>query len=794
MVAASKVPMLKRVNTANKVSTSNTQVNVAFSTNINNLSDDVICAFLASQPNSPQLVHEDLEQIHPYDMEEIDLRWQMAMLTVRARSDQAEEGPNYAIMAFTSLSSDSKKSELMVLGYKSGLKSVEERLKFFKKNEFIYLEDIKVLKVEIQMKDIAIEELRKKLEKAQKEKDGIQFTLEKLENASKRNFMPLKPYLSYTGLDEFTVKPVVENKSSEEEIKVVRKNTNGPIIEEWVSNDEEENVTQPKIVKKTVRPALLRKSLSNLDNKRNLLGKDQGVIDNGCSRHMKRNMSYLTDYKEIDRGCVAFGWNPKGEKFTGKVVTYDYSRFTWVFFLSTKDETSGILKSFITRIENLVDHKVKVIRYDNGTEFKNREMNQICEINGILRQFSVARTPQQNGVTERRNRTLIEASRTKLVDSKLPTTFWAEAVNTACYVKNRVLVVKPHNMTLYELFHGSTPILSFMRLFGCPVTILNTKNHLGKFNGKADEEFFVGYSLNSKAFRVFNSITRIVEENLHIRFSKNTPNVVGSGLDWLFDINALTRTINYEPIVTGTQSNDFAGTKASNNVGQARKEIEPDDGFKPSSDDGKKVDEDPSKENKCNYQEKEDIVNNTNNVNTVSSTVNAAGTNEDNELPFDPNMPAFPTPTTRIHKYHPLDQVIGDLHSATQTRNMIKNLEEHRFTEVKNASTPMETQKPLLKDEDGEDMDVHMYRYQVNLKVSHLRAMKMIFRYLKGHPKLGLQYLKDSPFDLVAYTDSDYTRASLDRKSTTREVEYVVASSCYGQVLWIQNQLLDYGY
>ncbi|GJZ84287.1 putative ribonuclease H-like domain-containing protein [Tanacetum coccineum] len=135
------------------------------------------------------------------------------------------------------------------------------------------------------------------------------------------------------------------------------------------------------------------------------------------------------------------------------VVTDDFSRFTWVFFLATKDETSGILKSFITRIENLVDHKVKVIRYDNGTEFKNKEMNQFCGMKGILRQYSVARTPQQNGVAERRNKTLIEAARTMLADSNLPTTFWAEAVNTDCYVQNRVLVVKPHNKTPYEHFH-----------------------------------------------------------------------------------------------------------------------------------------------------------------------------------------------------------------------------------------------------------------------------------------------------------------------------------------------------
>ncbi|GKC77832.1 ribonuclease H-like domain-containing protein, partial [Tanacetum coccineum] len=124
-----------------------------------------------------------------------------------------------------------------------------------------------------------------------------------------------------------------------------------------------------------------------------------------------------------------------------------------------------------------------------------------------------------------------------------------------------------------------------MRPFRCPVTILNTIDHLGKFDGKTDEDFFVGYSLNSKAFRVFNSRTRIVEENLHIRFSDSTPNVVGSGLDWLFDIDALTRTINYKPIIAGTQSNGFADPKSSQ-----------DDGSKPSSDDEKKVDEDPRKD------------------------------------------------------------------------------------------------------------------------------------------------------------------------------------------------------
>ncbi|GKA32982.1 putative ribonuclease H-like domain-containing protein [Tanacetum coccineum] len=505
-----------------------------------------------------------------------------------------------------------------------------------------------------------------------------------------------------------------------------------------------------------------------------------------------------------------------------------------------------------------------------------------------------------------------------------------------------------------------------------------------------------GYSLNSKAFRVFNSRTRIVEENLHIRFSESTPNAVGSGPDWLFDIDALTRTMNYEPIVAGyilltlwSLIPPYSQDPKSSH----------DDGSKPSSDNGKKVDKDPRKENKCNDQEKEDNVNSNNNVNADGTNeINDVGGKTSIELPFDPNMPALedysifefsrddedhdavadmntldttiqvsPILTTRIHKDHPLDQVIGDLQSAYTTSKMSKEepkegeairlflayasfkdfmvyqmdvksvflygkieeevyvcqppgfedpdfpdrvykvekalyglhqaprawyetlstymldngfqrgkidktlfikrhkdevyrrtfsllrftmmqkkdgifisqdkyveeiLKKFGFTKVKTASTPMETQKPLLKDEDGEEVDVHMYRsmigslmyltssrpdimfavcacarYQVNPKVSHLHAVKRIFRYLKGQPKLGLWYPKDSPFDLVAYTDSDYARASLDRKSTTggcqflgcrliswqckkqtvvanstTEAEYVAASSCCRQV------------
>ncbi|GKD24991.1 putative ribonuclease H-like domain-containing protein [Tanacetum coccineum] len=220
------------------------------------------------------------------------------------------------------------------------------------------------------------------------------------------------------------------------------------------------------------------------------------------------------------------------------VVTDDFSRFSWVFFLASKDETNEILYEFITGLENQLNHKVKIIRSNHGTEFKNHAMNV----------FSVARTPQQNGVAERKNRTLIEAAKTMLANSLLPIPFWGEVVNTACYVLNRVLVTKPQNKRPYELLIGKPPSISFMRPFGYPLTILNTLDPLGKFDGKSDEGYLLGYSTSSKAFRVYNKRTKRVIESLHIDFLEDQPNVAGNGPNWMFDLDFLTNTMNYIPV------------------------------------------------------------------------------------------------------------------------------------------------------------------------------------------------------------------------------------------------------
>ncbi|GKD99141.1 putative ribonuclease H-like domain-containing protein [Tanacetum coccineum] len=301
------------------------------------------------------------------------------------------------------------------------------------------------------------------------------------------------------------------------------------------------------------------------------------------------------------------------------------------------DETSGILKTFINETENQLDYKVKVIRSDNGTEFKNSVMNQFYEMKGIKREFSIARTPQQNGFAERRNRTLIKAARTMLVDSKLPTTFWAEAVNTACYVLNRVLVIKPHTKTPYELIRGRTPLIDFIKPFGCPVTILNTRDHLGKFDGKDDEGFFVGYSVVSKALRVFNKRIRIVEETLNIRFLENASNVIGNGPDSLFDVDSLTISINYVRVAAGNQTNCITGTR--DNIVAGPKDSEEDIGIKPTevnesgaSDKGEEDEQDTRSEfERLLQQEKQ--TNSTNSFNTIGTPVSTVGSSFTNDDP-----------------------------------------------------------------------------------------------------------------------------------------------------------------
>ncbi|GJS03727.1 putative ribonuclease H-like domain-containing protein [Tanacetum coccineum] len=767
---------------------------------------------------------------------------------------------------------------------------------------------------------------------------------------------------------------------------------------------------------------------------------------------------------------------------------------------------------------------------------------------GIKQEYSNARTPQQNGVAERMNRTLIEAARTMLADSLLPTTFWAEAVSTACYIFNRVRVTKPQNKTPYELLFGHKPIISYIRPFGCHVTILDTLSVLGKFDGKSDEGFLVGYSLNSKAYRVYNLVTKRVEVNLHVNFLEDKPNVKGVGYRWMFDIDYLTDSMNYIPVSLENQANPHAGaSEVTNSAGTSQtpsfnaseekdedvelivvpstvRNTEEKAESRKSSTNSKKEEiltelqqekkassTDTSEDNpkilafrreleeialKHLGKVSENTTTSTPSVNTGSEPVNTGSFNPDDshmlELKIFHNLPTEievnPTPTLRIHNIHPKSQIFGDPKSAVQTRSKVQQksgahalfsfiqkqqrnnhkdqqhylphgmkvigtkwvyrnkrdergvvvrnkarlvaqgytqeegidydevfapvarieairlflafasfmgfivyqmdvksaflygtideevyvsqppgfvdpdhpkkvykvvkalyglhqaprawyatlstfLEKHGYkrgtidktlfikrdkkdimlvqvyvddiifgstkkswcdefealmksrfqmssmgeltfflglqvkqnkagifisqdkyvaeilkkfdlVNVKTAITPMETKVALTKDEEAVDVDVHLYRsmigslmyltasrpdimyavcvcsrFQVTPKTSHLNAVKRIFKYLKGKPHLGLWYPRESPFDLEAFSDSDYGGSNLDRKSTTggcqflgqrliswqckkqtivatstTEAEYVAAANCCGQVLWVQNQLLDYGF
>nr|GEV75213.1 ribonuclease H-like domain-containing protein [Tanacetum cinerariifolium] len=469
---------------------------------------------------------------------------------------------------------------------------------------------------------------------------------------------------------------------------------------------------------------------------------------------------------------------------------------------------------------------------DNGGEFKNKEMDEFCTKKGIRREFRNAGTPQQNRIAERRNKTLIEAARTMLADAKLLVTFWAEVVNTAY--------------------------------------------HLGKFDAKRDEAYFIGYSLSSKAFRVFNKRTKKVEENLHVDFLENKLIEKGASPNWLFNIDTLTNLMNYVPVVVaGTSSTNISGTKdvacqaVKKDVTSLRYIALPNWFHKAhmeTSNDTIRISDaqdDSQKEQDCNA----DVPKNSGISNpTATSKVPSADQVDPGvslTVEYDILNVSSPVPTVCLDtspesssgsRLFPKGVFSQEEASSLGNTLTLSNGFEDTFGDTSNATQmyvksaflygtideevyvmqPPGFQDPefpgefealmhdkfrmsamgeltfflvlqVLQKKDGiflsQDKfigdilkkfgysDVRsmirslMYltasrpdimfavcacaRYQVTPKVCHLHAVKRIFRYLKGHPKLGLWYPKESPFDLVAYSDSDYGGATQDRKSTT---------------------------
>ncbi|KAJ9546922.1 hypothetical protein OSB04_019465 [Centaurea solstitialis] len=196
------------------------------------------------------------------------------------------------------------------------------------------------------------------------------------------------------------------------------------------------------------------------------------------------------------------------------VLVDEYSRYTWLEFLRAKSDVADLIIAFIKRIQVLLGRQVKKLRSDNGTEFQNVKLQSFLEEVGISHNFSVVRTPQQNGVVERKNRTLVEAARSMIAHSGVPPSLWAEAVSTACYTQNRTLIIKRTGKTAYEMVNKRKPNIKFFRVFGCVCYLLNNRDDLGKFDAKSDESIFIGYSLNSATYRVYNKRTRSIFETL----------------------------------------------------------------------------------------------------------------------------------------------------------------------------------------------------------------------------------------------------------------------------------------
>ncbi|KAI3757928.1 hypothetical protein L6452_05472 [Arctium lappa] len=260
--------------------------------------------------------------------------------------------------------------------------------------------------------------------------------------------------------------------------------------------------------------------------------------------------SAILDILHVDL-CGPMKTNSIGKKRYVLVIVDDYSRYTWVKFLKSKDETPEVLITLIKTIQTNKKKQVKVVRSDNGTEFKSNTLQAFYDSQGIQQQFFVARTPQQNGVVERRNRTLVEAARSMLAYSGLPLSHWAEAVSTACHTQNRSIMHRRFNKTPYELMNGIKPNVKYFKSFGCKCYILNDRDNLNKFSPKADEGVFLGYSSNSAAYRVFMISARKVIETINVKIDEAADLVSShSGSEPAFTGNSVSEQISSEPILS----------------------------------------------------------------------------------------------------------------------------------------------------------------------------------------------------------------------------------------------------
>nr|GEW25634.1 ribonuclease H-like domain-containing protein [Tanacetum cinerariifolium] len=739
-----------------------------------------------------------------------------------------------------------------------------------------------------------------------------------------RTFLPLKPGLVFTDVpnasesvaNTFNVKSSI-NKPSKDMSRTHR--PDAPIVKDWISDsvDESEIESVPKqrephfvtstdhvkssrefvkIVKHHKQAANLKTNnhksrghKNNWNNKACFLGnpqkalKDKGVIDSGCSRHVTGNISFLLEFKAIDGGYVAFGGNPKGGKISGKgKIKIGKLDFHDVYFVKE-------LNFNLFNVSQMCDNKNSILFTCTECivlffDYKLPDENHVF-----------LRVPRENNMYNVDLKNVIPSGGLTCLFTK----FILDESNLWHWMLGHI-----NFKTMNKLVKGNLvrdlPSKIFENNHTC-VACQKGKQHkasypLGKFDGKANEGFLVGYSVNCKAFRVFNSRTKIFQETLHINFLKNKPNVARIGPKWLFDIDTLTMSMNYQPVVAGNQPNDNAGIKenldADDDVDDAAFDVKENENdvhvYSNESDktDNKKHDEKAKRDDKgkspvdslmgvrdLRAEFEEFSFNSSNRVNAINTPVNTVGPN----LTNSPNSVNTASPSVNVVTPHfemleniylwillNIMMIQTCLNWKTLFIKMMKKMlvqmltyliwkqiyislnkeydkdgkrtswieamqEEHLQFKLQKVWVLVDLPKGKRAIEEGIDYDevfapvarieaIRLFLayasfmgfmvYQMDVKSAFLygtikeevyvcqplgfedpnypdkvyKVVKALYGlhqalrawYLKGKPHLGLWYPRDSPFNLVAYSDSDYAGASLDRKSTTGGCQFLV--------------------
>nr|GEX14669.1 putative ribonuclease H-like domain-containing protein [Tanacetum cinerariifolium] len=966
------------------VPTASTNVLTA-SASVATIIQDTACAYIAYQSSGSQIKFKDINQIDEDDMEEMDIKWNMALLSMRADKLNALTVIRWVILQengvgwdWSYLENDEEDHALVAdeaapteFSLMANTSAEKSRLVEYKEREVKYIEKIRTLEFYNESNKECIETLKKKLETLKQEKEGVDRKLASLLTASKDLDNLIKSQRSDKNKEGlgYTVVPLPPAQLYLSPKKDLSWTGLPECADDMITDYSRPSPTVERNFPLPIGNFPLLVENFPLGSSQNKID-DKGYWDSSCSRHMTSNISYLSDYEPFDGGYMSFGQG--GCKITRKgTIKTDFKllddanillrtprqhnmyfidlnnivphrdltclvakasadecmlshrrlghlnfkkmnelvRHNLVRGLPTKcfenDHTctaclkgkqhkasckSKLVNSVTKPLHTLhmdlfgptsissINHKwyclvvtddssrepkgpkSKNHQCDNGGEFRNKDMNDFCSQKGIKREFSNARTPQQNGVAERRNRTLIEATRTMLADAKLPVTYWAEAVNTVCYVQNRVLVNKSHNKTPYELFNGRSPAIGFLKPFGYHVMILNILDNLGKFEEKGDEGYFIGYSCLAKHLSKpqDHCSTKVPKGSGNLNPTASTSNLPADQMETLTVETLIPTVSSLVPTAYSTDSQEPSrvrpiGTKwvlknkkderwivirnKARLVAQGHIQEEGIDydevftpvarieairlflayalfmGFTVYQMDVKSaflygtIDEEVYAPRAWYGTLSKYLLKNGFRRGKIDQPLFIIRQREDfilvqvyvDDIIFRSTNPHLCREFEALmhEKFQMSD--MGELNFflgfqvlqkedgifLSQDKYVGDILKKFRYSDVRSSNTPMDKENPWGKDGTGKDVDLHLYRsmigslmyptasrpdimfavcayarYQVTPKECHLYAVKRIFRYLKGHPKLGLWYSKESPFDLVAYSDNDYGGAT----------------------------------